>query len=407
MVDGDDGGPRVIAVTGVSGFLGQRLLPLLDASPRVERVIGLDVRDPARQARKLEFHRVDVLGAELTPYVRGATVIVHLAAMLGPAPDEELFTRVNIDGTRRLLDAATAAGVRKVVRPSSTSVYGAWANNPVPITEDAALRPSPQFLPAIVDAECERLLIAWAGAHAGRIATRLRIAPVVGAGAHSLFAAIAVGHRPVRIRGASLPVQVVHVDDAASALEFSTEKDLDGAYNVAADGWLTATEAASLLPGWRAPGVPYQLAERFVVGRVGERSRRRAAVGVAVPRASVGGCQRPAQGRRLEAESLERRGDPARVADRRRRCRTVARRCRRTHDRRRARHVVAHTQATREVMSERDVSSGRSRRAELSARSRSRGSTFGAPRGRERSGPEGAQRTGGSGEAQLGAEPPR
>ena len=36
-----------VAVTGVSGFIGQRLLPLLDASPDVTRIVGLDVRDPA------------------------------------------------------------------------------------------------------------------------------------------------------------------------------------------------------------------------------------------------------------------------------------------------------------------------------------------------------------------------
>jgi nucleoside-diphosphate-sugar epimerase len=264
MVEGNDGGERVIAITGVSGFLGQRLLPLFDANPSVDRVVGLDVRDPARRARKLDFHRVDVLGTDLTPYLRGVSAIVHLAAVLGPLLDDALFTRVNVDGTRRLLEAASAANVRKVVRPSSTAVYGAWANNPVPLTEDAALRPSPAFLPAIIDAECERLLAEWASAQAGRMATRVRIAPVVGAGAHSLFAAIAVGRAPVRVRGATPPVQVVHVDDAASALELVTTKDVEGPFNVAADGWLDAEEAAALLPSRRVPGIPYELAERYV-----------------------------------------------------------------------------------------------------------------------------------------------
>jgi nucleoside-diphosphate-sugar epimerase len=69
----------VVAVTGVSGFLGQRLLPLLDASPHVDRIVGLDIRDPARRARKLEFHRADVLGTDLTPYFRDVSSIVHLA----------------------------------------------------------------------------------------------------------------------------------------------------------------------------------------------------------------------------------------------------------------------------------------------------------------------------------------
>ena len=259
MTDGS-----VVAVTGVSGFLGQRLLPLLDASPHVDRIIGLDIRDPARRARKLEFHRVDVVGSDLTPYLRDASSVVHLAAVLGPLPDDVLFTRVNIDGTRRVLEAATAGGVKKIVRPSSTAVYGAWANNPVPITEDAPLRPSPAYLPAIVDGECERLLAQWASAAPGRIATRLRIAPIVGAGAHSLFTEVATGRAPVRVRGATPGVQVVHIDDAAAALELTTAVDLDGAYNVAADGWLAYEEAAALLPGPRMPALPEAVARRVL-----------------------------------------------------------------------------------------------------------------------------------------------
>jgi nucleoside-diphosphate-sugar epimerase len=255
---------EVVVVTGISGFLGQRLLPLLDANPRVDRVVGLDVRDPARRARKLEFHRVDVIGSDLSPYVRGATAVVHLAAVLGPLLDEALLTRVNVDGTRRVLEAASANGVRKIVRPSSTSVYGAWANNPLPITEEAPLRPSPGYLPAILDAECERLLAEWAGAQAGRVATRLRIAPVVGAGAGSLFASVATGNAPVRVRGAAAPVQVVHVDDAAAALDLAASTDLDGVLNVAADGWMTSDEASALLPARRMPGVPYEIAERVL-----------------------------------------------------------------------------------------------------------------------------------------------
>jgi UDP-glucose 4-epimerase len=262
MVQRNGGGERIVAVTGVSGFLGQRLLPLLDASPNVDRVLGLDVRDPARQARKLEFRRVDVAGAELVPHLRGVDAVVHLAAVLGPLPDDALFTRVNVDGTRHLLDAAARAGVRKIVRAASAAVYGAWPNNPVPLSEDAPLRPSPGYLPALVDAECERLLAEWAGARRERVATRLRIAPVVGGGARSLFADVALGRAPVRVRAAAPPVQVVHVDDAAA--ELATARDLQGAYNVAADGWLSFDEATALLPHRRVPGVPYELAERFL-----------------------------------------------------------------------------------------------------------------------------------------------
>ena len=97
---------------------------------------------------------------------------MHLAAIVGPIPDEALMTRVNCDGTRRVLEAAGRAGVNRVVRLSSAAVYGAWENNPVPLTEDAVLRPNPGYLPAILDAECERVLAEWANGKDGRASRR-------------------------------------------------------------------------------------------------------------------------------------------------------------------------------------------------------------------------------------------
>ena len=117
-----------------------------------------------------------------------------------------------------MLEAAGRAGVNRVVRLSSAAVYGAWENNPVPLTEDAVLRPNPGYLPAILDAECERVLAEWANGKDGRVATRLRVAPVVGAGSSSVLAEAATGHPPVILRPPGAPVQVVHVDDVASAL---------------------------------------------------------------------------------------------------------------------------------------------------------------------------------------------
>ncbi len=253
-----------VAVTGVSGFIGQRLLPLLDASPDVTRIVGLDVRDPARRARKLTFHRLDILNVDLASYLHNVDTVVHLAAIVGPIPDEALMTRVNCDGTRRVLEAASRAGVNRVVRLSSAAVYGAWENNPVPLTEDAVLRPNPGYLPAILDAECERVLAEWANGKDGRVATRLRVAPVVGAGSSSVLAQAATGHPPVILRAPGAPVQVVHVDDVASALLLAVEQSLAGVYNVASDGWLASEDADALHPRRHLPGIPYEAAERVL-----------------------------------------------------------------------------------------------------------------------------------------------
>jgi len=100
MVSGNGSGEQVIALTGVSGLLAQRLLPLLDANPAVDRIVGLDVRDPARLARKLEFQRVDVLSTDLAPYLRGVHTVVHLALSLDP-----LSPIMNTNYATTLMDA--------------------------------------------------------------------------------------------------------------------------------------------------------------------------------------------------------------------------------------------------------------------------------------------------------------
>jgi UDP-glucose 4-epimerase len=253
-----------IAVTGASGLVGQRLLPRLADEVQVTRLIGLDVRDPLRRVRNLTFHRVDIGGAELKPLLEAAEVVVHLATVVDPVPDEALMARVNVEGTRRVLDAAAAVGVRKVIRVSTAAVYGAWPNNPVPLTEDATLRPNPGFGPAVHAAEVERLLAEWREEHPAVTVTTLRSAPVLGAGAERLPSRLLLGRPPLRVRGASPPVQVVHVDDLVAALLLAVGNDLPGTYNVAADGWLGNDEAQALLPRSLLPPLPAEPLERIL-----------------------------------------------------------------------------------------------------------------------------------------------
>ncbi|MFI5047845.1 MAG: NAD-dependent epimerase/dehydratase family protein [Acidimicrobiia bacterium] len=251
----------VIAVTGASGLVGQRLLPLLTGDPAVDRVVALDVREPALRSTKLSFHRVDIAGTDLRPVLEDVDVVVHLAGVVDPIPDEVLMARVNVEGTRRVLAAAAVVGVRKIVRVSSATVYGAWPNNAVPLTEDLPLRPN-AFSPAVQGAEVERLLSEWRAGRPDVCVTTLRSATVVGPGAERLPARIFLGRPPLRVRGAAMPVQVVHVDDLASALALVAAVDLPGVYNVAADGWLDADAARALVPSAAVPAFGEEVLER-------------------------------------------------------------------------------------------------------------------------------------------------
>ena len=251
-----------VVITGVSGFLGQAVLRRLAGSPAVGRLIGLDMREPGFRPRGLEFHLVDVAGSDLRPLFDGADVLVHLAGVHDAIPDEELMARVNVGGTRRVLEAAAAAEVRKVVLVSSAAVYGAWPNNPVPLTEDAPLRPNPGFPLGVHKAELERLLAEWVLDRPAVVTTVLRPAFVLGARADHAIARLIRARVPLTVGGSVAPVQFLHEDDAAEAIALAVERDLPGVYNVAAEGWLSRDELRALVGRKVQPSVGPELMER-------------------------------------------------------------------------------------------------------------------------------------------------
>jgi len=249
---------RSIVVTGVSGSVGQRLLTLL--TPHVvDRVIGIDVQPSTLQPPNLEFTTADVSTTGLGTLFAGAEAVANLAWSLVPPREAERLANVNLEATRRVLAAADAAGVRTLVHLSSATVYGAWPDNPLPLTEEAPLRPNPSMLDAVHHAEAERLVWEWADAHPGAAVAVLRPATILGAGIDSWLLR-ALGGLPLRSDETDPARQFVHVDDVASAVALAARERLDGAYNVAADGWLSGDIVRGLGAGHPSLPVPDRLA---------------------------------------------------------------------------------------------------------------------------------------------------
>jgi nucleoside-diphosphate-sugar epimerase len=250
----------VVAVTGASGFLGQGVLRRLGADGH--RLVGLDVREPEFRPAGSRFHLVDVASSQLAPLLEGVETVVHLAGIHDPIPDEELMLRVNVAGARRVLEAAGVAGVAKMVVMSSATVYGAWPNNPIPLNEDAPLRPNRGFPLGVHKAEVERLLVEWAPAHPGVVVTVLRPTFVLGPRANHLMARMVRRPGPVMLAGSAGPVQFVHEEDLAAAAALAVRQELPGVFNVAADGWLSREELRGLLGRRLQAPIPPGLAER-------------------------------------------------------------------------------------------------------------------------------------------------
>jgi UDP-glucuronate 4-epimerase len=130
---------RRVLVTGAAGFIGSTLSEALvadgwrvtgldafiGASPRAEAEANLD---GLRHEPRFDLVEADLASAGLAGVLRGRPPVVHLAGRPGVrasfgdgvAP----CLRDNLEATRRLVDAALAAGVPRLVWASSSSVYG-------------------------------------------------------------------------------------------------------------------------------------------------------------------------------------------------------------------------------------------------------------------------------------------
>ncbi len=234
-----------VVVTGAAGRLGSRVVRLLTARDDAPEVVGVDLlpSNPGGPS-----HRLDLATADLADAFADADAVLHLASVFGAGLEgPEIDTAVEVAIARRVLEAADHAGVGQVVVMSSATVYGPWANNAVPLTEDAPLRPHPDLALAVQKAEVERLVGEWDADHPGAVTATLRPVTVVADGtggwlARALHATAALPANE------ETPIQYLHVDDLATAVVSVWAARATGPVNVAPDGWLTPTERRELDP---------------------------------------------------------------------------------------------------------------------------------------------------------------
>jgi nucleoside-diphosphate-sugar epimerase len=150
---------------------------------------------------------------------------------------------------RRALGASSPDGAAAIVLVSHATVYGAWPTNPVPLSEDAPLRPRPGFSHAVARAEAERLVGEWRSQDGARRAAILRTAPVVDRPLADTLSRALLGLLRLPGRDGGPPVQFVHAHDVVSAVVAAVTGALDGPFNVAPDGWLADEELRGLLGG--------------------------------------------------------------------------------------------------------------------------------------------------------------
>lgn len=238
---------RTVAVTGAAGFIAGRLIRQLCTDEAVDRVLGFDVRPPEFNHEKFVFDEVDVRNPALEARLSGVDTVVHLAFVMDPIRDETEMRDINVNGSQNVFRCAGAAGVKHIVYTSSATAYGAHPDNDVPLTESSPLRANLDFSYPAHKLEVEYVVKEFRDEYPEVKVTVFR--PVIVFGPHVDNAWSHFIELPVLIgvRGYRPPYQFVHEDDVCRALAFAVDNELDGAFNVAPEGWLSWDEASQII----------------------------------------------------------------------------------------------------------------------------------------------------------------
>lgn len=243
-----------ILVTGADGFLGRGLLHALATRPEPTTVVAADVREvPAtRRLPGIAYLRWDVRDEGLAQVLarHGIDTVVHLASIVTPpkGSTRALEHAVDVGGTRKVLDACLAQGVRHLLVSSSGAAYGYHANNPAWLTEAHPLRGNESFAYAHHKRLVEEMLADARVRHPQLAQTVLRIATILGERVDNQITALFEKTRPLAIAGSDSPFVFVWDEDVCGALLHALDgKGPPGCYNLAGDGALTIHAIAERL----------------------------------------------------------------------------------------------------------------------------------------------------------------
>lgn len=261
-----------VLVTGAAGFLGSSVVPGLAAdghdvvatdvreAPATDRVVTeiMDVRDAAR---------VDEVFARHSP-----EVVVHLATVVTPGKDSDRSVEyaVDVEGSRNVVDACRAHGVRRIVVSSSGAAYGYHRDNPVPLRETDPLRGNDEFAYSRHKRLVEEMLATERERTPHLEQVILRIGTILGERVDNQITRLWEGRRILRIAGRESPFVLVWDTDVVEVIRRAVVTDRPGAYNVAGAGTVTVQQIADRF-GKKTLAVPEPVLQAVLA--VGKRLR--------------------------------------------------------------------------------------------------------------------------------------
>lgn len=218
----------MLLITGATGFLGQNILREIEKKRKGKdiRILTTDPEKAKRMYPRYEIVRGDVTDPKTLDGIgKDVDVIIHLAGLVSyTRPREELF-RVNVEGTRNILEACPNA--KKIVFSSSVAVYGEIRG-----IADEDYRNKPKTPYGESKREAERLI-----RDSGLESVIFRIAPVYGKGSPYWLKNLGLLEKGFPIPKTTNLTHVVHISNVVQAFRLGLKAKSGGAskrtYNIA------------------------------------------------------------------------------------------------------------------------------------------------------------------------------
>jgi len=229
----------------------------LAANPRgLERIVGTDIREPAGGPPEgVTWITLDVRAPELADVIRlhHIDTVVHLAAIVTPGPGQtrELMYSVDVEGTKNVLDACLAGGVKKVIITSSGAAYGYHADNARMLYEDHPLRGNVEFAYSDHKRIVEQMLAEYREQHPELEQLIFRVGTILGESVSNQITALFEKAVVLGLRGSPTPFVFIWDQDVVGVIEAGIHTGGAGIFNLAGDGTMTLREIARRL------GKPY------------------------------------------------------------------------------------------------------------------------------------------------------
>ena len=238
-----------ICITGVSGYLGMRLVDALSGRYDVGTMLGIDIVPPRAQPAKMTFVNMDIRSGDLKRCLSDHHIdtVCHLAFVVKPIHDVQRMHDIDYNGTLNVLKSADEIKAAHIVAISSTLAYGAHPDNPDSLIESDPLRGNESYPYGYYKRRVDAMIQDFAKANPTMLITILRPCTVFGPSVDNYVSRMLFLPVTVSVKGYNPAVQFVHEDDFVDACLLAIDKQIPGIFNIAGDGTMTASEIARVI----------------------------------------------------------------------------------------------------------------------------------------------------------------